>query len=63
MWIAGEETPMDRIDAERRAELESRRRRARTPAAKRLAEVPWPDRSWIRVRGLDVVVGGAVLER
>ncbi|GEM34603.1 hypothetical protein AB0H58_23185 [Nocardia neocaledoniensis] len=54
---------MDRIDAERRAELESRRRRARTPAAKRLAEVPWPDRSWIRVRGLDVVVGGAVLER
>ncbi|MFE3546587.1 hypothetical protein ACFXK0_26795 [Nocardia sp. NPDC059177] len=54
---------LDRIDAERQAELESRRRRARTPAAKRLAEVPWPDRSWPRVGGIHVVVGGAVLER
>ncbi|MFC4124262.1 hypothetical protein [Nocardia rhizosphaerae] len=54
---------MDRIDAERQAELEARRRRAKTPAAKRLAEVPWPDRTWVRVRGLDVAVGAAVFER
>ncbi|GAD84721.1 hypothetical protein [Nocardia asteroides] len=54
---------MDRIDAERQAELEARRRRARTPAAKRLAEEPWPDRSWPRVAGLHVVVGPGVCER
>ncbi|WP_336087930.1 hypothetical protein [Nocardia sp. SSK8] len=54
---------MDRIDAERQAELESRRRRAKTPAAKRLAETLWPDRSWPRVGGLHVVVERAVLER
>ncbi|MFD4433596.1 hypothetical protein, partial [Nocardia sp. NPDC058497] len=59
----GQETPMDRIDAERQAELESRRRRALTPAAKRLAEVPWPDRTWPRIRGLDVAVGETVFER
>ncbi|GGN83300.1 hypothetical protein [Nocardia rhizosphaerihabitans] len=54
---------MDRIDAERQAELESRRRRALTPAAKRLAEVPWPDRTWPRIRGLDVAVEETVFER
>ncbi|MDO3650721.1 hypothetical protein [Nocardia mangyaensis] len=51
---------MDRIDAERAAELESRRRRAHTPAAKRLAEMLWPDRTWPRVRGLHVAVGFGV---
>ncbi|MFC4372986.1 hypothetical protein ACFO5K_02630 [Nocardia halotolerans] len=54
---------MDRIDAERQAELEARRRRARTPAAKRLAETLWPDRVWPRVRGLHVAVGDTVYER
>ncbi|MFJ2835541.1 MULTISPECIES: hypothetical protein [Nocardia] len=54
---------MDRIQAERQAELESRRRRALTPAAKRLAEELWPDRTWPGVRGLHVVVGGAVVGR
>ncbi|MFB7877450.1 MULTISPECIES: hypothetical protein [unclassified Nocardia] len=54
---------MDRIDAERQAELEARRRRAHTPAAKRLAETLWPDRAWPRVGGLHVLVDGAVLER
>ncbi|MEU4418459.1 hypothetical protein [Nocardia salmonicida] len=55
----GLETPVDRIDAERLAEREARRRRA----AKRLAEVPWPDRSWPTVRGLYVTVGAALYER
>ncbi|MEV4156325.1 hypothetical protein AB0J48_25195 [Nocardia salmonicida] len=59
----GLETPVDRIDAERLAEREARRRRAVTPAAKRLAEVPWPDRSWPTVRGLYVTVGAALYER
>ncbi|KAF0835693.1 MULTISPECIES: hypothetical protein [Nocardia] len=54
---------MDRIDAERQAELEARRRRAKTPAAKRLAEVLWPDRVWPRARGLHVAVGAGALER
>jgi hypothetical protein len=54
---------MDRIDAERLAEREARRRRAVTPGAKRLAEVPWPDRSWPMVRGIYVTVGAALYER
>lgn len=53
----------DRIDAQRAAERESRRRRAHTPAAKRLAETVWPDRSWPRVGGLEVVVGAGLGER
>ncbi|MFF0541726.1 hypothetical protein [Nocardia thailandica] len=46
----------DRLAAEQQAELDARRRRALTPAAKRLAEELWPDRSWPGVRGLPVLV-------
>ncbi len=46
----------DRFAAERQAELDARRRRALTPAARRLAERLWPDRSWPTVRGPQVLV-------